>query len=190
MKQPALPHVAPETLWQALGIRFAEGDGGASPAGTAPATGSEPTEPKPTETVDFWKAQARENEKRAKDNAQKAKDYDAYVESQKSEQQKLADQVAASQREAETARSDALRYRIAAEHGIKGDDLDLLGTGSEEQLTARAKRIAELSTKPTGNPTPRPDPSVGPRADPKGLGSRGAAEAARRFALKTATPTT
>ena len=27
------------------------------------------TEPKPTETVEFWKAKAREQEKRAKDNA-------------------------------------------------------------------------------------------------------------------------
>jgi len=154
-----------------------------TPAPTPPATGDPSApDPKPTDTVDFWKQQARTNEARAKENAQKAKDYDAYVESQKTEQQRLADQVAASQREVEVARSDALRFRIAAKHRLSEDDLDLLGTGTEEQLEARATRIAALSAASAAPPAPRPDPSQGARAGtPTGGSADGKAEALRRF---------
>lgn len=151
------------------------------PAGAQPATG-EP-EAKPTETVEFWKAQARANEARAKENATKAKDYDSYVESQKSEQQRLADQVAAGQREIETARAEALRYRIAAKHGLGEDDFDLLGVGTEEQLEARASRIAALAKASAAPPStgPKPDPHQGrPPAPPSGADA-GLAEARRRF---------
>lgn len=46
---------------------------------TAPPTPTAPTETetKPTETVDFWKQKAREQETRAKANADKAKEFDA-----------------------------------------------------------------------------------------------------------------
>ena len=48
-------------------------------------------EPKPTETVDFWKQKAREQEKRAKENAAAAKRLAEVEESQKSEAERLAD---------------------------------------------------------------------------------------------------
>lgn len=113
---------------------------------TEPAATSEPTAtPKPTETVEFWKAKAREQENRAKANAQKAKDFDDFQESQKSEQQKIADRAAQAERERDEARVEGLRYKAAAKHGISEDDFDLLGVGDEEAIEKRATRIGVLN---------------------------------------------
>jgi hypothetical protein len=104
----------------------------------------EVSEPKPTETVDFWKQKAREQEARAKSNADKAQAHDAYVESQKTEAQRLSDATQKAQREADEARAEATRYRVAATHGVSPDYFDLLGTGDEATITARAERLASL----------------------------------------------
>jgi hypothetical protein len=74
----------------------------------------------------------------------KAKQFTALEEASKSETQRLQESVEAANRARDEAAADALRYRIAAEHGIGKDDLDLLGVGDEDALTARATRIAEM----------------------------------------------
>lgn len=117
-----------------------------------PATGNEPvietpepTEPpKPTETVEFWKKQARENEARAKSNADAAQKLQAIEDSQKSEAQKQADATAKAQQDAAEARAEAAAYRVAATHKVTPDYFDLLGTGPEDQITARAERLGAL----------------------------------------------
>ncbi len=109
------------------------------------------TEIKPTETVDFWKQKAREQEQRAKANADKAKEFDALQESQKSEQQKIADRAAEAERERDEARSEGLRYRAAIKHGVTEDHFDLLGIGDEETITARAERVGGLLKLQTEN---------------------------------------
>ena len=59
--------------------------------------------------------------------------------------------------QAETARTEALRYRIAAEHGIDATDAELFLTGGDnETMSRQALRLLERT--PT---TPRPDPSQG-----------------------------
>ncbi|HLR94114.1 MAG TPA: hypothetical protein VK053_06295 [Jiangellaceae bacterium] len=100
--------------------------------------------------VDKWKAIARKHEQRAKENADKAKEYDAYVESQKSESQKLTDAQKAAEARATAAEADAARLRAALEHGLSKDDLDLLGSGTADEITQRAERLAERlkSAKP------------------------------------------
>lgn len=140
-------------------------------------------DPKPTETVDFWKTKAREQEQRAKANAKKAADFDAFQESQKTEQQKIADRAAQAERERDEARTDGLRYKAAAKHGITEDeDLDLLGSGDEETIEKRAARIGEFSAlrkeneslraqleAATGKPVPsngRPVEALKPGATP------------------------
>ena len=163
------------------------------PAEGQPATGEADGQPKPTETVDYWKARSRENEARAKENAAKARDYDAYVESQKTEQQRAADALASAQRDLESARSEALRFRIAAKHKLSEDDLDLLGSGTEEQLEARATRIAALSagaSSPPPPPGPKPDPHQGAPAGKANGAAAGLAEAAKRFGTPAGTQTT
>jgi hypothetical protein len=47
------------------------------------------------------------------------------------------------------AEAEALRWRIAAKHGITDDDAELFLTGTDEEtLTRQAERFNELSTKP------------------------------------------
>ena len=67
--------------------------------------------------------------------------------------------------EAEKARTEALRYRVAAKHGITDEDAELFLTGSDaETLERQAARLVERT--PT---TPKPDPSQGAKGDaPKG----------------------
>lgn len=132
-------------------------------------TPSEETVP-PTETVDFWKSKARENEKRAKANAEAAKRLEALEESQKTETQRLADAKTAAETDAATARAEALRWRIAAKHGIGDEDADTFLTGTDEEtLTKQAERLVALAaTEGKPPPAPRPDLSQGPHAPAPG----------------------
>lgn len=143
-----------------------------------------PAEPRPTETVDFWKQQARANEQRAKDNAAAAKRLQEIEDSQKSEQQRHADAAARAQQDAAEARAEALRYKAAATHKVETDYFDLLGTGTEDEVNDRAQRVgglialksendqlkAELEALRAGKPAPasgRPTPLLKPGATPE-----------------------
>lgn len=136
---------------------------------------------KPTETVDFWKAKAREQENRAKANAEAARRLQEIEDAQKTEAQRLADRQAEIERERDEARAEGLRYKAAATHGVHPDYFDLLGSGTEEEITARAERVgaflkvsseheqmkAELEALRQGKPTPasgRPTASLKPGA--------------------------
>ena len=101
------------------------------------ATTEQETEQKPTETVEFWKQKAREQEKRAKDNAGAAKRLAEIEESQKSEADKTADRIKQLETEAENARRDALRFKVASEFGIASERAELLLTGSDEETMRR-----------------------------------------------------
>lgn len=112
----------------------------ATTTGTTPAAEAA----KPTETVDFWKQKAREQEARAKSNAEAAKRLQEIEDAQKSEQQRLADRQAQIERERDDARAEGLRYKAAATHGISEDYFDLLGTGDAETISSRAERVGGL----------------------------------------------
>lgn len=130
---------------------------GTDAEGTDDAASTEETpaaEPKPTETVDFWKSKAREQEKRAKANADAATRLAAIEEANKTEAQKSADQLAAAQRDAEQARAEALRFKIAAKFQVSDEDADLFLTGTDEEtLTRQAQRLTdrEAERKKGGN---------------------------------------
>lgn len=158
---------------------------GPPPAPAVPAeVVAEPSEPKPTETVEFWKQKAREQEARAKANAEKAQAHDAFVESQKTEAERLAEATQKAQREAQEARAETARYRVAATHGVTPDYFDMLGSGDELEIAGRAERLApllsaaaenaqlkaELEALRTGKPTPaqvRPVADLKPGATPQ-----------------------
>ncbi len=90
-----------------------------------------------------WKARARDWEKRAKANADAATRLSELEESQKSETQKLADAKTAAEKDAADARSEALRWRVAAKHGISDEDAELFLSGTDEAtLTKQAERLA------------------------------------------------
>lgn len=114
------------------------------PSTDAPETGEagEPTEPtdeqpKPAETVDFWRQKAREQEKRAKENAAAAKKLTELEEAQKSEAEKAQDRIAKAEAEVEAipARvSDALRTHLVELHEISADDAELFLTATDPEL--------------------------------------------------------
>jgi hypothetical protein len=92
--------------------------------------------------IDRWKTQARENEKRAKTNAAKAQQYDAYEESQKTEQQKLTDQLTAAQEDARKAHEERFRLLACAQYDLPPELIPHLGGGSEDEINERAEAFA------------------------------------------------
>ena len=82
---------------------------------------------------------------------------EALAELEKTRQERDAVQAAA-QQELAQAQTTNLLLEVAAAHGIKPEDVPLLGTGTKEELEARAARIKELYG--AGNTAP---PSNSPR---------------------------
>ena len=84
------------------------------------------------------------------------------------------------------AEAEALRWRIAAKHGISDDDAELFLTGSDEEtLSRQAERFKELSFKPSKGTHV---PGVGNQPNtPASMGEQiKAAEAAGDFQLAIA----
>lgn len=103
------------------------------------------TAPKPTETVEFWRDKAREQEKRAKENAAAAKELASVKEAQKSDAEKLADRIAAAEAESASVPakvSEQLRAHLVALHGIEQDKADLYLTATDPELLL--KQVAGL----------------------------------------------
>jgi hypothetical protein len=149
---------------------------------TAEATATEPeatqekaSQPKPSETVDFWKQKAREQEKRAKENADAAKRLGEIEESQKSEAEKAADRIAKAEAEAASVPakvSDALRQHLVDLHKIETEDAELFLTATEpdlllKQVTRLLARSDEQTAaqKKAGNHVPREGNNPKPGSD-------------------------
>lgn len=79
-----------------------------------------------------------------------------------SDLEKAQKQAQEAQEAAAKATADALRFRVAAKHGISDEDADLFLTGTDaETLEKQAARLVDRT--PTA---PRPDPSQGGRGEP------------------------
>lgn len=96
-------------------------------------------------------------------------------EASKSEMQRLQESLDVTGRERDERAAAALRFQVALEHGIGKEDLDLLGTGTEEELAARATRLAQLraaatapqvTAPPAGHTMPALRPGATPPAPP------------------------
>jgi hypothetical protein len=113
-----------------------------APITTEPAPPAEPDKDWKAE-AEKWKSLARKHEDNAKSVLSKAKQFDEYAESQKTEQQKLADAAALAKADADAAKAELAIERAARRHGLKDEDLDLLGThGTPEEIEQRAARLA------------------------------------------------
>lgn len=121
-----------------------------------------PPELKPTETVDYWKRMSRENEARAKANADAARRLKEIEDRDLSELQKAQrDREEALARLQEVER-EATRNRVALAKGLPAEIASVLSGANEEELAAHADALLAWR----GNqapPTPRPDPGQGPR---------------------------
>lgn len=82
-------------------------------------------------------------EKRAKENSAAAAEYQKYLDSQKSEQERLQEAKEAAERELTDLRSANARLMAAATHNLPPELIDLLGTGTEDEIDARAKLLAD-----------------------------------------------
>lgn len=122
----------------------------------APATEAPEAEEATTSTEAFDQDRALAKIKKANDEARslrtRIKELEAFEskikeleDSQKSEAQKVQERAQKAEQDAAEARSELARERIARRYKIDDEDLELLGTGTEEQLEARAKRIAALN---------------------------------------------
>jgi hypothetical protein len=111
-----------------------------------------------------WKAQARKWEQRAKDaQADKAlaDKWREYEQNQKSDNEKLAEQLASTQAAAADATAKLLRYEVATEKGVPSTALDLLVGSSREELEAAAEKLLSLIADQTKPKTPKPDDNQG-----------------------------
>ncbi|OBA62193.1 hypothetical protein A5780_19230 [Nocardia sp. 852002-20019_SCH5090214] len=108
-------------------------------------------ETKPTETVDFWKTKAREQERRAKENAAAAKELAEIKDAQKSDAEKAADRIAKAEAESAsvpTKVADALRTHLVALHGIDAEDAELFLTATDPDLLLKqVERLVGQSDK-------------------------------------------
>lgn len=116
---------------------------------------------KPTETVDFWKTKAREQEKRAKENATAAQRLAEIEEASKSESEKVADRIAKAEAEVATVPNkvaDALRSHLVTLHEIDADDAELFLTANDPELLLKqvTRLVGQSDTrKKQNNTSPR-----------------------------------
>lgn len=87
-----------------------------------------------------WKALARKHEDQSKANADKARRYDEFEESQKTEQQKLEERAKAAEAKAAEIELRALKAEVANEKGVPANLLT--GTTAEELAAAADALLA------------------------------------------------
>lgn len=135
-----------------------------TPTETEPTTSTEtaPDAPEPTtfdaDYVKKLRDEAAKYRTEAKANSAAATQLAALEESQKTEGQKLIDRVAAAEKEALDAKGEALRWKVAASHGISDEDAELFLTGTDEAtLKKQAERLTQrvVEQKKAGNVVPR-----------------------------------
>lgn len=112
----------------------------------ASATETEVTEPKPSETVDFWKQKAREQEKRAKDNAEAAKRLAEIEQAQRTAEERAAERVAAAEKRAAELEAKAIRGEVSGETGVPAALLAGPEDGTAESVKAYAAALQAWAT--------------------------------------------
>lgn len=119
-----------------------------------------------------WKQEARKWETRSKQNLadkesleEAAKKWQEYQETQKTEAEKTAERLAKVESEALSARTELLRYKVAAAKGIPENALKFLHGSTEEELTASAEDILGLIGTAGGKPAVAPIKTQGNPTD-------------------------
>lgn len=109
-----------------------------------PDTGKPETQAKDWEAeAQKWRAMARKHEQTAKANAEAARKYGEFEESQKTEQQRLADRLAAAEQRAAQAEIGRARLLAAATYNIPATLLDRIGGGCEDEINESAQALSE-----------------------------------------------
>lgn len=128
--------------------------------GADPATPPEDPATPPSETPDLaaevekWKQLSRKNEDRAKTNSAAAARLKEIEDANKSEVERITDELAESRLAAAETAAEAARLRAAVKHGLSEDDLALIGTGTPEEIEDRAAKLAARLEAAGIPPTP------------------------------------
>ena len=117
--------------------------------------------PKPTETVEFWKQKAREQEKRAKDNASAAQRLAEIEESNKSAEQKATERLAEIEKRAADLTAKELRVTVSEETGVPVAILAGPADSTAEAIKAYADLLNDYTEKAGKPRPPKPDPNQG-----------------------------
>jgi hypothetical protein len=130
-----------------------------APVETTPEA-TEETTPDLTAEVEKWKAMARKNEQRAKDNADAADKLSKIEDANKTELEKLTERAAAAEQRAAQIELASIRNEIALEKGLTPSQAKRLVGGTREDLAADADELlADLKVS---------KPSVAPSSDAQG----------------------
>ncbi len=103
----------------------------------------------------------------AKANANAAQRLAEIEDEQKTETQRLTDQLAAEKAQRETVEQEALRFRVAAAKGVPADLIDRLRGDTEDELSADADALLNLvgAQKKNGLHVPREGSTSQPKDD-------------------------
>jgi hypothetical protein len=124
-----------------------------------------PAEPKPTETVEFWKQQARKNEAQAKANADAAKKLKDIEDRDLSELERLQRDRDELSKKLPATELRAARFEVALDKGLPKELAARLQGSTVEEMAADADALLALM-RPAVN-TPRPDPAQGANTPPQ-----------------------
>lgn len=109
--------------------------------------------------LDAERAARKAAEKAAADALARVKQFE---DAQKSETERLTEQLEQFKAQAAKAEAETLRLRVAADTGLSADLHEFLTGGDEESLRAQAQKLMAATATPTADPRrPVPDPSQG-----------------------------
>jgi hypothetical protein len=118
-----------------------------------------------------WKKEARKWEQYAKANKadkELADKWREYESSQKTEHEKLAEELAKEKAEAAQARATLLKYELATEKNLPADALKLLKGSTREELEEEADILLSLLSESVKPKQPQPNPEQGKPAGTSG----------------------
>ena len=102
-----------------------------------------------TKDRDEWKRHSRENEARAKENAEKAKAYDSSQEKSKTLEERLASLEAERNQLASEKERNELVSKVSKATGVPSQILNVLSGADEQSLTEQANLIIQAQKKPS-----------------------------------------
>lgn len=108
-----------------------------------------------------WKSEARKWENRAKADHEAAKRWREFETSQKSDVEKMADELNRYKAEASEASTKLLKFEVASQKGIPSEALDLLTGSNREELEYAADKLLSLIADQSKPTTPKPDINQG-----------------------------
>lgn len=133
---------------EAEGIDTAEQNGGTPDATPTPEDLAAQIEAL-TKERDEWKRHSRENEARAKENAEKAKAYDCSQEKSKAMDERLAALEAERNQLAREKERNELVSKVSKATGVPSEILNMLSGADEQSLTEQANIIIQAQKKPS-----------------------------------------